>query len=106
MDYSKWILFTIAILASVATIVSLKHNNVSNNNLFIILSIISDLLLIYTYVKILNYNDMITMYPFIKIMSILVIVLIGTFYYEEKLIMENKIGILLGVMALVLLSKK
>ncbi len=106
MDYSKWLMFTTAILASSATILLLKHNTANPNNMYVILSIICELILIYTYIMLLNDQNMITMYPFIKIMSILVVVGIGMVFYEEKLIMENKIGIMLGIVALVLLSKK
>lgn len=106
MDVSKWLLFSTAIVASSMTILLLKHHNLSQNNLFIILSIISELILIYTYIIILNDHNMIVMYPFIKIMSILLIVFIGVFYYEEHLLIENKFGIVLGIFALLLLSKK
>ena len=106
MEFSNWIMFAIAIIASSLTVLLLKHHTVTQNRSFIALAIISDIILIFAYITLLSNNDMVTAYPFIKIISIIVIILLGALYYEEHLTVENKIGLGLGVVALVMMSRK
>ena len=106
MNITECFLFIIAIITSSMTVLLLKQHTKSKNNMCILFAIIADLVLIFTYLTILNNYNVNVMYPIIKIMSMIIVVLIGVFIYGEHMILENKIGIILAIVALLLLSKK
>jgi len=106
MNITEWFLFIIAIIASSMTVLLLKQHTKSKNDMCIIFAIISELVLIFAYLTILNNYKMNVMYPIIKIMSMIIVVFVGVFLYDEHMIIENKIGIVFGIVALLLLSKK
>lgn len=106
MDLSSLPLFIVAIITSSLTVILLKSHMLTQNKVYVPLAIISELILVFSYMAILNNSKMNIMYPLIKIMSILIVVPIGILLYDEQLNFLNIIGVILGILALLLLSCK
>jgi uncharacterized membrane protein len=102
---SKWGLIGIAAIASTLPLPLLKSYIATKNNSYMLLAMLSNLIVVYTYFIMLQNQKMNIMYPFIKIISIVMVILIGTFFYEENLITKHKIGIVFGIIALYLLAQ-
>jgi len=102
---SKWGLIGIAAIASALPLPLLKSYITTKNNSYMLFAMLSNLIVIYTYFIMLQNQKMNIMYPFIKIISIVMVILIGTFFYDEELITKHKIGIVFGILALYLLAQ-
>lgn len=102
---STAILFIVAAIASALPLPFLKTYMSTNNDTYLLLAVLANFILLFTYILMLKEYKMNIIYPFIKIASIIMVILIGTFYYDEKIITSNKIGLLLGVVSLYLLTK-
>ena len=102
---SKWALIGVAAIASALPLPLLKSYIATENISYMLLAMLSNLIVVYTYYIMLQNQKMNIIYPFIKIISILMVILIGTFFYEEDLITKHKIGIVFGVLALYLLAQ-
>ena len=100
---SQWSLIGVAALASALPLPLLKSYITTQNNKYILLAILSNMSVIFAYIIMLKNQKMSIMYPFIKIISIIMVILIGTFFYEEQLITKHKIGLGFGIIALCLL---
>ena len=62
-------------------------------------------LLVYLYTVILKSKDMIIVYPLLKVLSALIVILSGISFFNSKLNIESGIGIFLGLCSLYFLSK-
>lgn len=102
---SKWALIGIAAVASALPLPLLKSCLTTNNYYYIFLALMSNFMVILTYYIMLQNQKMNIMYPFVKILSIIMVIFVGVFFYEEQLILEHKIGIMFGLASLYLLSQ-
>ena len=78
----------------------------TKNELFIILSFLSYSTLIYIYTIILLNHNIATIYPLVKIVSILLVVISGLLLFHDSLNIRISTGLLFGFLSLYLLSKK
>ena len=77
-----------------------KTKNVS----LILLSVLCYIGLIYCYVILTEKGNISLFYPYLKILSILLVLSFGVFVFEEKLNLFNIFGIIFGIVAIILLS--
>ena len=105
MNKTKCALFFVAAIMSAIPMPLLKSYNQTNNKMYIALTIISYILLTFVYIILLTQYEMVEMYPFLKILSIIIVVTIGVLVYGEKLNTKNIIGIGFGILAIFLLCK-
>lgn len=101
---SKWAIISAAAIASALPLPLLKSYITTQNKNYVLLAMLSNMSVIFTYIIMLKNQNMNIMYPFVKIASIIMVILIGTFFYEEHLMTKQKIGILFGVISLYLLA--
>lgn len=104
MSLPLWIV--IVVLADTIPLPLIKAYVKSNNYLYLIISILLYIILIYTYIKLLLTYNVSSLYPTLKIFSILVVVGYGILILKEKLHLLNYIGLILGILAIFLLLKK
>ena len=98
-------LILIAAITSALPITLVKQYNSTNEMKWLFFAIISYLILILCYIRLLKTDSNIaTLYPFIKIISIFVVLFIAVYYYGEKLEWKHIIGVLLGAIGIYLLS--
>jgi multidrug transporter EmrE-like cation transporter len=103
---NQWIWLIMAAIAAALPLPLIKKYNTSNNHIYLIGSAVSYMILILSYVIILRTNNMITIYPFLKILSIVIVILFGWFVFHENFTTKNVIGIILGLIAMYLLLEK
>ena len=71
---------------------------------YILLALLSYLILIISYVKVLSNQKISTIYPLLKVVSILLVVGTGLLMFGEKLTYLQILGVILGIIAILLLS--
>jgi multidrug transporter EmrE-like cation transporter len=76
----------------------------TKNGIFILLSVLSFLCLIYTYIVLTERGKLSVFYPYLKIISILLVVSFGVFIFGEEINLFNAFGIILGSVSIILLS--
>ena len=93
-----------AILSAGPPILIKKYVNNNESNIFLLgLSLLCSILLIIIYIKLLRKFGASQMYTIIKILSIIIVAVIGFLFLQEKFSAKKVIGILFGIVALVLL---
>jgi drug/metabolite transporter (DMT)-like permease len=70
----------------------------------ILLSIISYIIVILFYIEIFEFRNAAIGHSIIKYISIIFVFIVGIFYYEQKITMKQYIGVILGLVAIYLLS--
>jgi uncharacterized membrane protein len=101
------ILFFWIFLAAIAAAIPvslIKMYTETKNELFIILSFLSYSTLIYIYTIILLNHNITTIYPLVKIVSILLVVISGLLVFNDSLNTKIGTGLLFGFLSLYLLS--
>ena len=96
--------YIIAIIASALTAFLIKSYTQSKNYICILVCIISEILLITAYIRLFNNSDVSSCYPFIKILSIMIVATLGLMFFNETLKTEACCGLILGLIAIYLLS--
>jgi multidrug transporter EmrE-like cation transporter len=103
---NKYLLLLIAAFLSAVPPILLKYyiNSGKVNNSMIYLSVIMSILLLIIYIYLFEYYGTSQMYTVVKILSILMVVVVGFLYLREKITVKNLIGIIFAVVALILLT--
>lgn len=96
--------FIIAVLTSAIPIPLLKKYNETSDPKYIMISSILFLVLILAYVNLLRNSNMIAVYPFVKISSIILVTITGVLIFSNKLTPKIAIGLVLGLISLYLLN--
>jgi len=103
--FSKTQLYILlAAFASTLPASFIKQYTKKPNNIWIFLSILSYLILIFTYIYLFKNKEISTIYPIIKICSIIMVICFGVLYLGETFTTTNFIGIILGITSIYLLS--
>ena len=76
----------------------------SNQPYWVGLSFLSFTILIYVYILLLKYTSVSTLYPLLKVVSILFVIGTGICFFDEQLTLRLATGILMGVGSIYLLS--
>ena len=77
----------------------------SNNNIFIILIIIFDIIYLYYYLELLKQGDVSSIYPLLKIFSLILIIVFGIILFEESISVCKVAGIIFSILSIYLLVK-
>lgn len=104
MWYNNTLWFLIAATAAALPIPFIKQYTLQGGWWWIALSVLSYLTLILAYYIILRDKNITVVYPFLKVLSVLLVVLAGVSVFHDRLTMTSVIGIGLGIVSLYLLS--
>jgi len=102
MNFYNILLLTIIGVSITIPIPLIKLYTQTKKIRYILLSIVSYLILIYSYIVILD-NENIHLYPFVKIMSFLIIILLDVYMSYDKLSVKSYVGVLFGLFGMYLL---
>lgn len=102
--YLLWII-TAAIVAALPIIFIKQYLEDNEKQYMIWYSFLSYSILIYAYIQILKNSDISILYPIVKIISILLVVIVGIFLNKENFTQTNLLGLILGIIAILLLSQ-
>lgn len=100
------ILFILATIISVIPIILIKEFLRSGKYIYIGLSVISYLSLLYVYVLLFSQSkkDVSSIYVILQILQILIVMLFGIFFLKEKYNYVKILGIFLGILSISILS--
>jgi multidrug transporter EmrE-like cation transporter len=97
-----WIL--VAALVSAVPIALIKQWTKTENNNLLLLSVLCYLILIFALTNLLKDANIAILYPILKCLSILIVVVFGILFYEHKINNYTALGILLGLGSIMTLS--
>ena len=97
-----WIILA-ATMASLQVIFIKKYLQ-TNDWYWIGLSLLTSIILLVTYIKTFNGNEMCIIYPIIKILSIIIVIITGEIFFNDKLTIKVIGGILFGLISIYLLA--
>jgi multidrug transporter EmrE-like cation transporter len=103
-EINKYVWYLIAASAAAVPIPLIKTYLNDNNNIWIISAIVSYLILVWAYVIVLQDNKISTIYPILKVLSVILVVISGKLIYDEQIQLREYIGILFGIIAIYLLQ--
>lgn len=102
--YTYWLWIFIASLAAAAPIYLIKKYWQNPDFMYIILIILTYVVLTYAYLMIFKNHDISVAYAFLKVLSIILVVIIGIFVFKESVQTKTYVGIIFGIIALILLA--
>lgn len=82
-----------------------KYTQGNPKHTWIILAFLCYAVLIYSYIIILQDKNITVVYPIVKVISILIVLLFGIFMFGNGITFEIGLGILFGIISIYLLSK-
>jgi multidrug transporter EmrE-like cation transporter len=103
MDYVKYKWLFMASFFSALTIIALKYYSLHSNYYWLLVTFLSEMGLIYSYIQLLQKSDIITGFSLVKIISILLVLLPSLVLLNVKLTTDKIAGILFAIMAMYLL---
>ena len=106
MDTDTIILaFWIILAASTASlqVIFIKKYLQTNDWFWLDLSLLTSVFLLVTYIKIFNGNNISIIYPIIKILSIIIVIITGDVFFKNKITIKSIVGIILGIISIYLL---
>lgn len=98
----KWLL--IASFFSALTILSVKYHLKYPHKFILFITILSEIGLIYSYIKLLQSGDLLTGFSLVKIISILIIIVPSMIFLDEKLTIKKIFGLFFALIAIYLLA--
>jgi multidrug transporter EmrE-like cation transporter len=105
MDIQKYFLFITAAVMAAIPLPLLKAYTKTGRRYYLVFSGICYWILVMTYITILKKYEMSAVYPLLKIFSILIVVATGLIIFQEELTGTKIIGIILGLVAIWLLTE-
>lgn len=99
---NPWLI--IATIIAIIPIFLLKQFILTNNYLYIILSLCAYSILIVSYINLFRNNQVSSIYVLLQILQILLVVIVSLLFYNEHIKLAQIIGIILGSVAIYLLS--
>jgi len=95
----------VATIVAILPIVAIKQYLITNEYMYLVLTMILYFALMISYVNILKTSDVSNIYPILQVLQILLIIIYGIIILGETLYTEKIIGIACGFAAVYLLSK-
>lgn len=99
-----FVLIFIASFLSAFTLPFLKQYLETNNYFFLTLAIVFHFLLLVLYIKLLQVDSMTQTFAIIKVLSIIMIIIIGVLFFNEKVNRKILFGIVFAIVAIYLLN--
>lgn len=106
MNLYNIVWFLVAAISAALPIPLIKEYTLTKNCMWIILSIFIYCILVLSYSIVLVDKNIIIVYPILKVLSAMIVVLSGVVFFNNKLDFESIIGILLGIITIYILSGK
>ena len=103
-NIQNYIWLFISSFFSALTIVLIKYYQHFHNNWFLLATLLSETVLIYCYMQILNYDDILTQFSLVKIIAILLVAVPSILLAWTKLTKTKIFGIIFGIIAIYLLK--
>ena len=103
MSYLTWII--INTISAIAAVFLIKGYISTNNYGYLVLAMISYVVLMVSYINMLKYSEVSSIYSFMQIVQLLVAVLISIVFLKETINSNKVIGIILGLLSMYYLSK-
>jgi multidrug transporter EmrE-like cation transporter len=100
--YNKWLL--IGSFFSALTVILIKYYENNNNILFLLVAVLSEIGLIYSYIQLLKNTDILTQFTLVKIISILMLVIPSIILFGNVLTIRKIFGLIFGIIAIYLLT--
>jgi multidrug transporter EmrE-like cation transporter len=104
MDSHIVIWIIIASIVAVIPVYFIKKYNKTQNYLWIFLSMFFYFILIIAYSKLFVDKNIIIIYPIIKIISILLVIIFGYLFFNYRLNVRSGVGILFSIISIYLLA--
>lgn len=98
----KWLL--IASFFSALTIISIKYSLKNKNKYWLLVTILSELGLIYSYINMLQNGDILTGFSLVKIISILIVIFPSIMFLDVELTNKKIIGLIFAFIAIYMLA--
>ena len=98
----KWLL--IASFFSALTIISIKYSLKNKNKYLLLVTTLSEIGLIYSYIQMLQTGDILTGFSLVKIISILIVLFPSIMFLEVELTNKKTIGLIFAFIAIYLLA--
>lgn len=98
----KWLL--IASFFSALTIMSIKYSLKEHNKYILLVTTLSEIGLIYSYINMLQNGDMLTGFSLVKIISILIVLVPSIMFLDAELTNRKKLGLIFAFISIYLLS--
>ena len=102
IQMSKWIF--IASFFSALTVIIIKQYQKTSNNWLLLLTVLSEVALIYSYIKLLKNENIITIFSLVKIISILIVIVSSIRFFGSELTIKQIVGIIFAIIAIYLLN--
>lgn len=106
MQIHNFVWYFIAVITPALAMLFVKYYTHNKNKFLILYSMICYALFIKACTELITNKNLIVIYALIKISSILMVVLLDYLFIGDKLDMQSKIGILLGIVSIYLLYNK
>ena len=100
----EWAIVILTVILSAIMLPFAKGYQSSGSVVYLILGFLTWVGIFWGYVKLLDGGGMSKIYPLIKMLAIVLVVIFGVFAYGEKLTLVQGIGIFLGLMSVYLTS--
>ena len=104
MAITIYLWYLIAAILSALSMPFIKQYSITNDYKWILFAVFVQLLLIVTYIQVINSGSIGSTYAIIKVVSIILVTLFGIFIFNETLDIKHKIAILLAMVSIYLLS--
>jgi multidrug transporter EmrE-like cation transporter len=98
----KWIFM--AAFFSALTIIIIKYYNTNKDNLWLLVALLSECGLIYSYLQLVKRDDVLTQFSLVKTLAILMVIIPSILFFDSKLTVRKIIGLMFGIATIYLLK--
>ena len=98
----KW--HIIASFCSALTIIVIKYYEIYSYAWFLLVAVLSEYGVIYSYIQLLKKGDIVTEFAIVKIIAIFIVIIPSILLFESNLTIEKTIGLILGIISIYLLN--
>ena len=105
-DYIVVFWIAVIIITSISSLFLIKNYVTTHNKKYILFYALIYPIYLFAYIELLKKEDLLKIYPFIKMVTVVLVVLIGVIIYEEEYDWRLLIGLLFGIIAIYYLSTR
>jgi multidrug transporter EmrE-like cation transporter len=103
MDYNSWMIF--ATIVAILPVFFIKKHIQEDNYIYLLLAMVCYMLLLISYLNLFRREEVTIAYPMLQVFQVVIVVLYGTIFLQEKVDTNKVIGLVLGGTSIYLLSK-
>jgi multidrug transporter EmrE-like cation transporter len=102
MDLIYW--YVIATLVALIPIYLIKQYVISSNLLYLLIAMVLYIILMISYIKIFEHDQVASSYTILQITQIVAVVIMGLLFFDEKITTNKTIGLCFGLTSVYLLT--